>query len=668
MIFKIVFKDFKSNFKENVHYFIANGIGVAELFVFLGMNSVIEEIMINALTGDSVLYDSTISLGSIVIFSIALMVYSMLKYIKIRIRNYSLFVIIGMKKYVMFTMMAFEYFIGCSFSMLIGLLAGTGILHGVLRIEHILFPEYIGVAEIDVSVYGTVCKINLGIMVAVFFLLLIWADNTDLSSLTIGDEAKEKRPRRVYWIVMVFIGIILLIIGFFEYSASEVRGWPFINAHMEWIAGGFLIIAFGGGIILEKLRQWGNIYINNILKLNRMYSKYQSNLLVLLMLFAVHFLALSYCIAGIVEILPLKQHEKNYPYDAIWMAQERKKDKNFSTELVEKYNGTVQYIPMIRVTNYFDSEQIGISKSVYEKITGIDCELEGREIICGISESKCKSEKVITSDIYKELYEWLVPGKLTYELHESTNDPNGIMPSMDKKNLFQIKSVHTQNWFGKYGITSYCEDVIVFSDEYFEEQRGRFLKDPKESTMLEVFDFPKEQSKKACKDLEKYVSSYGVKDSEWTIQKQSSLYITEQTINELEKLDIFKITNKLFIMITLFMSGLLALTIKTVSEIPYFSKRYEFLTYMGIRKRMRNKTISIEIQCIPTVAVISAALLSGLYLHMHIIRESSRGVDLGGAIWLYWIMILFVYLITQYIAQKLLVINMNHILKKRVGL
>lgn len=98
MRIKIVFKDFKSNLKNNILYFMANSVGAAELFVFWGLYSVITKVMKSGSTGESGVYDIVVCAGAIVIFSAALMVYSMMKYIRLRIRSYNMLVIMGMRK------------------------------------------------------------------------------------------------------------------------------------------------------------------------------------------------------------------------------------------------------------------------------------------------------------------------------------------------------------------------------------------------------------------------------------------------------------------------------------------------------------------------------------------------------------------------------------------
>lgn len=631
---------------------MANSVGVAEFFVFWGLYSVITKVMKGGSTGESFAYDIVMCASAIAIFSVALMVYSMTKYIRMRIRSYSLFVITGMRKRVMYAMMGVEYAAGWLLSMIFGLLAGTGLFHLILRLWHVAFSEYVGETKITIQVYHRTCAVSFAVMAAVLFALLVWSENKDLSSLTTGEDAAERRPKRAYWLSMVLVGGGLFVVGFFQYFGSEVIGWPYVYAHLCWIAGGFLTIAFGGGFLLEKLRGRESFYLRNLLKLNSLYSRFQSSLLILLMLLAVHFLALSYCAAGIAGMLPMEDYERHYPYDALWMAQEKETDRTFGKALAERYKGTVKSIPMIRVTNYFECEHIGISASSYEKITGTVCNLKGREIICAVSERRSTAQKDVSSDKYKELNQWLVTGKLTEEWHEYVNEPNGKQPQHDTKYHYQIKKVHTQNWFGEYGIASNCEDVIVFSDEYFEKEREALLCNPEESTVLKLFSFPGEHRKKACGELKSYVGDHGVKDSEWTLAKQSSLYLTGETVKELRKADIFKISCKLFIVAILFFSALFALLIRTLSEIPGYRRKYDFLECMGISNRMERQAISAEIQSMPSVAVIAAAVLSFPYLRLYIMRETARGTVPGSKVWFYWAVITAVYLAAQFLAQK----------------
>ena len=159
-------------------------------------------------------------------------------------------------------------------------------------------------------------------MLAVVFVLLIWADNNGISRMIAGNEIKEKRPKSIYWSICIVIGGGLLILGYWSYPSNTFTGY--VLSHVEWIMGGFLILIFGGGILLEIIHSHLKFYLKNLLKLNQLYSKYQTNVLVLLMFLSLHFIALSYCTANVCELLPINGHEKYYPYQAIWMNRGKK--------------------------------------------------------------------------------------------------------------------------------------------------------------------------------------------------------------------------------------------------------------------------------------------------------------------------------------------------------
>ena len=98
MLTKIIYKNFRSNFKNYVAFFIGNMMGVTEFFVFWGLYSIVKNMSANSVMLEDTLEEIIISVSVITIFSTALMVYSMLNYIKKRIADYSLFYILGMKK------------------------------------------------------------------------------------------------------------------------------------------------------------------------------------------------------------------------------------------------------------------------------------------------------------------------------------------------------------------------------------------------------------------------------------------------------------------------------------------------------------------------------------------------------------------------------------------
>ena len=113
MLHKIIYKNFKSNIRKYILFFVSNIIAVAELFIFWGLNDVV----VRAVTAPSIMMgiksDFMIAVGLITGVTILLMVFSMRYYIKLRAKDYGTFIMLGMKKKMSYMLLFAEYIIGC---------------------------------------------------------------------------------------------------------------------------------------------------------------------------------------------------------------------------------------------------------------------------------------------------------------------------------------------------------------------------------------------------------------------------------------------------------------------------------------------------------------------------------------------------------------------------
>ena len=351
-----------------------------------------------------------------------------------------------------------------------------------------------------------------------------------------GNEIKEKKPQSIYWSIFIVIGVGLFILGYLSYPNNTFTGY--VLSHVEWIMGGFLILVFGGGILLEIIHDHLKFYLKNLLKLNQLYSKYQTNVLVLLMFLSLHFIALSYCTANICELLPISGHEKYYPYQAIWMNRGNKSDISFSETLSHSYNGKYENIPMIRISSY-GNELIGISENTYKKLTGKSVNLENEEIIYIVNEYKNHPGANVTRGGFqygRNGFTWLAMGSYTKELKKyvdpSSNHP---LPIHDTDHLYKIMKTETGNLFGHYKMNDEAENVVVFSNKYFSKQYKILSKKEYEPNTLTLFTFQKGTKEKATAKLKKYAKLHGPNDFELTDTPQSTLYITNEFLKTVKR-------------------------------------------------------------------------------------------------------------------------------------
>ena len=668
MIYRIIFKNFKSNLKNYVIYFAGNMIGVSEFFVFWGLYAVVQEMTVGAMSLNEIAGELMLSVGAVSVFSVTLMVYSMLNYMRLRLNDYGLFQMLGMKKKLMYGMIVLEYFAGWIVSLGVGLAVGRLMLFVVQKICHRMIPEYIKVTNVDVSVYMKASIVSFIIMLGVVFVVMIWAENHGVSAMMKGSQIKEKKPQSIWWSVCVLIGIALLVWGFFALKSSIEAAYTY--AHLAWIGGSFLMLAFGGGILLEWIRKKKKFYYKNLLKYNQLYSKYQSSLLILLMLLSVHFIALGYCAANISALLPITGHEKYYPYDAICMMKGQSEEQEKLKDIVEKHNGKIEEVPMIRVSAY-ENELMGISESTYHKLSGKKYDLKEKEIIYILSEYQSppgKHVRIGGFDYGKDGYTWLAIGSYTkYWSDYVSPESNHPIPLHDEEHLYKMRDVQTGNWFGKYRTDYENENIVVFSDRYFEEQQKKLSEKEYEPDTLGLIKLSDRGKEDALKELRQYWRKYGLKDFGYTRNMQQTYYITDDFLAEREKEDIFKVTTKLFIILAFLLSGEMVIVIKTMADFRSLRKRYEFLDCMGIFERMKKQVLNAELQSIPLIAFVSAVLLSATYLCAYILYEDAQGVVLNKKVWIYWLVIVGGYWCLEMILQKIIVCYVGHHLKEGRG-
>ena len=614
MLHKIIYKNFKSNIRKYILFFVSNIIAVAELFIFWGLNDVV----VRAVTEPSIMMgiksDFMIAVGLITVVTILLMVFSMRYYIKLRAKDYGTFIMLGMKKKMSYMLLFAEYIIGCIGSLLIGILSGNLLLYEILYCLNQYNPQIITLQKVDPVVYKNTILLCLGVMLGIFIILLVWMDGRNLSSLMMKEEIKEKRPVSSKWLLLTVLGIVFIILAIKQYKPGT---WGYYFAHIYFLIGGILIITFSGAFILEQAKK-GPFYFRYALKINQLDSKYQSNILIILMLFVIHFFALSYIGTQIVEILPLDKTNSNYPYDIIWMA--RQNDEKYSEKIAEKHNGTVKHIPMIRATMFYSQEEIGISESTYKELTGKAYGLSGKEIVIGIENQNYQREEKVTDKVLYDLFGWLYIGK--FNPNKKEFESSNILK--DANYQYRIKEIHTQNVFGKFvpeDAGEGCEDTVIFSDEYFDKQWKKQAADDEEVSMLEVFSFPKTKEQMAS--------------------------------------NIFLLFSKLFILITLLISGVFIMVVKNLAEMSSYQRRYEFFHSMGMKQKEQKKNLSFEICSVGNIALGTGICLALLYVMTYSHWYEAMGEKISTAFWSYWLKLVGIYIIIQIVVQKLFVRYVN---------
>lgn len=407
--------------------------------------------------------------------------------------------------------------------------------------------------------------------------------------------------------------------------------------------GLILAVVFGLALFLNLLKKCKNFYYRHMLDLNQLYSRYLNHMIILVLLIVVHFFSLSYLVVQTAELLPLDQYRSQYPYDVIWITE--KDNKGYAKKLASTYNGTVTEVPMIRVSTYYGANHIGISEKTYRKLSKSQAlNLKENQIAVRIENSDAKQEDIKDS-AYWEVYSTLYAGK-----YFGKQDSDTLIDVKENEDIhFNIQSICTQTIVGKYSTDGWHENIIVFSDEYFNKQWNAISLKNDNASELELFTFPTTRREPVCQKLKQY----NQKSSYHKMGKlQNNLYITDQYLNGQKMRALFSMSSKIFLIIASILSGFFIMSLKTLTEFPALQKRFEFFKCMGMRENQLKWNTFFEIKILGRIAE-SVSLVTGiLYVGAFIHKQKLAG-GISNVFFKYWIILVVSYILLNEIIQEI---------------
>ena len=265
-----------------------------------------------------------------------------------------------------------------------------------------------------------------------------------------------------------------------------------------------------------------------------------------------------------------------------------------------------------------------------------------------------------TDKVLYDLFGWLYIGK--FNPNKKEFESSNILK--DANYQYRIKEIHTQNVFGKFvpeDAGEGCEDTVIFSDEYFDKQWEKQAADDEEVSMLEAFSFPKTKEQMAWKEIKDHADKEGItvfqpddSHSPHAICYDKTVFLKEQKAS-----NIFLLFSKLFILITLLISGTFIMVVKNLAEMSSYQRRYEFFHSMGMKQKEQKKILSFEICSVANIALGTGICLALLYVMTYLHWYDAMGEKISTTFWSYWLKLVGIYIIIQIVVQKLFVRYVN---------
>ena len=644
---KIILKNFKYNLKKYILFFLCNVFATIEITAFLGFKSIVKKAIKDSSIMFSMYVDFKLAEKIIIIITAMMMAYAMSLYLELRANDYTNFIILGMRRKRAYKMIIFEYLIGWLGSFSVGILLGATAVRGGQHLVKSLYPGLIDITKVSWNVYFSVVKLSVIIMLATFFLLMLWLDDRDLSNMAKKSYSSDKKRSAKLGVYMIAVA---LVISYFGYSMFQSHETQHAGAFVLWFFSGTILLIFSVPVFFQLLSKNDKFYFKNILKLNSVYTRYMKSSLLVLIVFGVHFFALSYVASALASTMPIQKFKSSdYPYDAIWHSNKNNIEEG--KMISEKYNGYFQHCKAIRMTSYNDSRQTAISADAFKKLTGHKINLNNREIVVVVEERGTKKAAKFNDKEITFCLKTLYAGKYNAEKADYI-----LSMKYDKRYEYKIKRIYKNTIIGQYSDSHWGGNLIVMSNSEFRKLYDQMVQSGSEPTELMLYKFPKKNKFQACGELKREVKQSGVTGVN-VDGGAEELYLTHAYTNQLKMHQAVNLMTKSIILIALLLSAVLVLIIKLENERAYLNREYRFLNDMGMRKRKIRRTMITEIENLPRIALSISVILA--LIHAAALKKlcenggDSWGITVEGKFWNYLIIIASIYIVVVIILQRI---------------
>lgn len=621
LFYKVIWKNFKTSWETYRLFIVVGGLSVSFIFSGIGMKELLSGVhgAENLVAGQGL---GTILLNFLVmtlVISVFLITSVLLFYLKHHIKNYALFINLGMRSKTLYMFVGVELLSCIIISLVTGMVFGNIILIICSTVIKRGFEGTIVLEAVTVKTY-------LLTVVVSFFVYLISAMathdiyfDTGGSSSRYKEVMKEKMPGKLSPLFVV-IGAGIMIYGLCSFTRREMAESVVLIA--VFFAGLFLFWKNIWNLYLKWRKKKNSVYFGNLLKKNYFYHHFKTAFRYMFLITLLHVSVLFVFSREIVSSEIAKSPQTMFPYDYICMATDD--DQKLFQEIEKENLAEVTIYPMVRVTSVDNSprmddirscmqpqgQNIGISETTYKAL----CEKIGR-----------KPRKLDLSDDGKKVY-------LIYQEDESVKAhpvdyyPNRTNPYLHigqpvlsydyliREKIFMPREVtgsETGNLIGNLRQGEH-ENIIVFSDVYFakvqedwkttEYHTGTKLEEEEAIDDVTIHHWPDrlvlinadEKDRSAVEEKLKAFQENHKFDDHFDSSVQS-WYSKDELISQIKSERFMNIAVSAFIIVILISVIIVLLYMKAESEMEEKKRQQEFLECMGMRKKERLRLIKLEV-------------------------------------------------------------------------
>lgn len=378
--------------------------------------------------------------------------------------------------------------------------------------------------------YPSICILILFIY-GLSFLLVKELQSDFLIITNMNETARIEKLEGKFRVPKIMIGIILCIYSVYAYS--KIYHYESAYLIIAFFAGLYLSLRNIFSIFLERIKhKKQKKYYKNLLMNHRFYYRMNTVSRYILFFSLMSFLSCFYFGIQFISTINAEKAESLYPYDFMCVAD--KSDDKLFEKIKEKYHATLTEYPMVRVANadktehlegrgeiIIQGQQIGISESTYYQLKkavdpsykkkSLNLDKNGKKVYVVHQQDRATKAQPVDWYYNKKtptLHIGLPCEHCDYADHETTYDKKIVAGE-------EISSLT-----GCYS-TPKCENLIVFSDEYFKKAQNEW----KDIEALTGFK------------LERYKAMYGDDGEPYIIEGPTKLVFIQTDKKYIDQID-----------------------------------------------------------------------------------------------------------------------------------
>ena len=323
------------------------------------------------------------------VISVFFTLYSTGYYIRTKNGDYSLLMMLGGSRKTVWKFFSVEFLLIYLFSVASGLFGG-GILSALFLAVLGICGYPLRLAPSDVlGVAVTVVKVSFLLFLIEYLAILLYFSKRNLSAVQQRGVKRERRHERTWFLVIVGIALLACAVNLLRRGGVLYE----MISIVACLAGMYMVLSYGGSLILMILKAFQDFYCRNMIVLNEFYFKYKSNCRLLYMMFVLDFAVLFFTGGCVVSQIRQDVDSAEYPFGFVGVVQ------NSRQPVIEDFRELLgsDRAELTAIEGFIDSQGYKqtcfcISDRDYRRLTGRAVHLEETEAVF-VNETTAGMEK-----------------------------------------------------------------------------------------------------------------------------------------------------------------------------------------------------------------------------------------------------------------------------------